>query len=97
MHLPLINSLGHLIICRVIDTLPKQWGRASAADYLQQLQDKQMYHQTLLTTIDDIQLMHILDPKALRQVLERVLAALHANSSVTCVCKVQQHGMTSCM
>ena len=76
--------------CRVIDTLPKQWGRASAADYLQQLQDKQVYHQVLLTTIDDIQLMHVLDPQALRQVLEPLLASLHVDTSVTCALKMQQ-------
>lgn len=54
------------LCCRIIDTLPKQWGRAPAAGYLDQLQDKQTYHQILLTTLDDIQLMHVLDPAALR-------------------------------
>ncbi|KAL3155320.1 hypothetical protein ABBQ38_010884 [Trebouxia sp. C0009 RCD-2024] len=55
---------------RIIDTLPKQWGRAPAAGYLDQLQDKQTYHQILLTTLDDIQLMHVLDPAALRAIFE---------------------------
>ena len=83
--------------CRVIDTLPKQWGRASAADYLQQLQDKQMYHQVLLSTIDDIQLMHVLDPQALRQVSEPLLAPLHAYSTFRCAWKLQQYAMLGCL
>ena len=50
-----------------------------------------MYHQILLSTIDDIQLMHVLDPEALRQVLESLLAWLHANSTGTYAGKLRQY------
>ena len=46
--------------------LPKQWGRALAADYLQQLRDKEDFHQTFLTTLEEIDVMRILDSDALR-------------------------------
>ena len=46
--------------------LPKQWGRALAPDYLQQLCDKEDYHQTLLTVLEEIHMMHAMDPEALR-------------------------------
>lgn len=46
--------------------LPKQWGRALAADYLQQLHDKEDFHQTFLTTLEEIDVMRVLDPEALR-------------------------------
>jgi hypothetical protein len=54
------------MFCRVIDVLPKQWGRALAADYLQQLCDKEDFHQTFLTTLEEIDVMRVLDPEALR-------------------------------
>ncbi len=56
----------HHTLCRVIDVLPKQWGRALAADYLQQLCDKEDFHQTFLTTLEEIDVMRVLDPEALR-------------------------------
>jgi len=56
----------HHTFCRVIDVLPKQWGRALAADYLQQLRDKEDFHQTFLTTLEEIDVMRILDSDALR-------------------------------
>ncbi len=56
----------HQTFCRVIDVLPKQWGRAVAADYLQQLCDKEDFHQTFLTTLEEIDVMRVLDPEALR-------------------------------
>ncbi len=56
----------HHMFCRVIDVLPKQWGRALAADYLQQLCDKEDFHQTFLTTLEEIDVMRFLDPEALR-------------------------------
>ncbi len=46
--------------------LPKQWGRAVAADYLQQLCDKEVFHQTFLTTLEEIDVLRVLDPEALR-------------------------------
>ncbi|KAL0051061.1 hypothetical protein WJX82_001259 [Trebouxia sp. C0006] len=55
---------------RVIDVLPKQWGRALAADYLQQLCDKEDFHQTFLTTLEEIDVMRVLDPEALRVLFE---------------------------
>ena len=54
------------IACRLIDVLPKQWGTAAAADFLQQLQDKVERHQTLLSVLQHIQVLHVLDPQALR-------------------------------
>jgi len=56
----------HHTFCRVIDVLPKQWGRALAADYLQQLCDKEVFHQTFLTTLEEIDVLRVLDPEALR-------------------------------
>ena len=56
-----------------------------------------MYHQVLLTTIDDIQLMHVLDPQALRHVLEPLLVSLHADTRVTCAWQMQQNAMLSCL
>ncbi|DBB00160.1 hypothetical protein WJX77_011844 [Trebouxia sp. C0004] len=55
---------------RVIDVLPKQWGRALAADYLQQLCDKEDFHQTFLNTLEEIDVIRVLDPDALRVLFE---------------------------
>lgn len=73
----------HRSACRVIDVLPKQWGAAAAADFLQQLQDKAARHQALLSVLQQIQVLHVLDPQALRS---------------ACLCPVplhvgQKHGM----
>ena len=54
------------VFCRVIDVLPKLWGKALAADYLQQLTDKEAFHQTLLRVLEDVNALHLLDPQALR-------------------------------
>ena len=50
----------------MIDVLPKQWGKTLAANYLQQLHDKMGFHQILLTVLEEVHLMHVLDPQALR-------------------------------
>lgn len=50
----------------MIDVLPKQWGSSLALDYLQQLQDKEAFHQNLLTMLEAVNVLHRLDPDALR-------------------------------
>lgn len=59
----------HSCLYRVIDVLPKQWGSGATSDFLQQLQDKEALHQKLLAVLEEINVLHVLDPHALRYAL----------------------------
>ena len=56
----------HCVWHRVIDVLPKQWGSGASSDFLLQLQDKADKHQRLLAVLQEIRVLHVLDPHALR-------------------------------
>lgn len=52
--------------CRVVDTLPKQWGGAGSAAVSVQLEDKSNSHQLLLQCLQDGGCLPRLPPSVLR-------------------------------